>query len=211
MLTGSKDLDEFLGGYGKHITIIYGKAATGKTTCCMLAALEQLKQNKKVLYLDIENSFSLERFEQLAKEDYKKYLDNLILLRIKNFKEQSLKIKELKKLIEKGNFSLIVVDTIGVYYRRLVKSKKDLANNMLVSQLKNLKELSNETPVLITNQVYSKLDVNEELMVGHNNIERFANCLIELDKNDNRKIKLIKPVKKDMLFEIKDEGMFKVD
>ncbi|MDP6642427.1 MAG: ATPase domain-containing protein [Candidatus Nanoarchaeia archaeon] len=205
--TGSKDLDEFLGGYGDHISALYGKAATGKTTCGMLATLNLLKQDKKVIYLDVEDSFSLDRLKQLTKEDYQKYLDNLFLLKIKNFKEQGVKIKELKSLIEKGNFSLVVVDTIGMYYRRMVKGHKDLANNMLISQLRNLKEL--KIPILITNQVYSNINIDEKMMVGHNIVERYCNCLIELDKNIKRKIKLIKPIKKEMYFEIKEDGIFK--
>jgi DNA repair protein RadB len=205
--TGSKDLDEFLGGYGDHISALYGKAATGKTTCCMLATINLLKQDKKVIYLDVENSFSLDRLKQLAKEDYQKYLDNLFLLKIKNFKEQGIKIKELKSLTEKGNFSLVVVDTIGMYYRRMVKSHRDLANNMLNSQLRNLKELN--IPILITNQVYSNIDLDEKMMIGHNIVERYCSCLIELDKNIKRKIKLIKPNKKEMYCEIKDDGIFK--
>ena len=98
--TGSKDLDDFLDGYDNDITMIYGKGATGKTTIVKLAAIEQLKQNKKVIYLDIENGFSLDRFKQLAGGNYKNYLDNLFLFKIKNFKEQHMKIKDLKKLID---------------------------------------------------------------------------------------------------------------
>ncbi len=209
--TGSKDLDEFLGGYGNNITIIYGKAATGKTTCCMLATLEQLKQNKKVIYLDTENDFSLDRFKQLAKDDYKKYLDNLFLLKINNFKSQSIKIKELSSFIEKGSFSLVIIDTIGIYYRRLVKRKKDLADNMLISQLKTLKNISNKIPVLITNQVYKKIDEDKDVMLANNIVNKFSNCLIELNHDKNRKIKILKPVKKEMLFEIREEGIFRVE
>ena len=208
--TGSKDLDDFIGGYGNHLTMIYGKAATGKTTCCMLAAIEQLKQNKKVIYIDTENGFSLDRFKQLAGEDYNRYLDNLFISKINDFKNQGKKIKELMLFIEKSKFSLIIVDTIGIYYRRIVKSHKDLANNMLISQIKDLQEISKKVPVIITNQVYNKIDIDEEVMLAYNLIERYCSCLIQLNKNIKRKIKLIKPVKKEMFFEIEREGLFKV-
>ena len=207
--TGSKDLDEFIGGYGNNITMIYGKAAAGKTTCCMLAAIEQLKQNKKVIYLDTENSFSLDRFKQLAGKNPDKYLDNLFMLKVSDFKTQGEKIKDILSLIEKSRFSLIIVDTIGIYYRRIVKSHKDLANNMLVSQIKNLQEISGKVPAIITNQVYNKIDIDEDVMLGYNLIERYCNCLIKLSKNIKRKIKLIKPIKKEMFFEIEDNGIFK--
>ena len=207
--TGSKDFDEFFGGYGNHITVIYGKASTGKTTCCILASIEQLKQNKKVIYLDAENSFSVDRFEQLAKNDYKKYLENLFLIKVTDFKTQGNKIKELIPLIEKGNFSLLIIDTIGIYYRRLVKSKKELANNMMISQLRTLKEISSKIPVIITNQVYKNIDEDKDMMIADSIINNFTSCVIELEHKKDRKIKMLRPVKKEMIFEIKEEGMFK--
>jgi len=43
--SGSEVIDKLLdGGYGKVVTIIYGPAASGKTTLAMLAAIQQAKQ-----------------------------------------------------------------------------------------------------------------------------------------------------------------------
>ena len=208
--TGSKDLDEFLSGY-KDVTIIYGAASTGKTCCCLLAAIEQAKQNKKVLFLDTENSFSLERVKQV--NDDEKILDNILVFKIKSFKEQQKRIRELDKIISKSNISLVVIDTIGFFYRTLVKRHSDLANSMLISQVNILKEISKNIPVIIANPVYSGLDDFEKIkIVGGEILKRIADTLIRLEKFDNgkRKLKLIKPKKEEMFFEISDKGIFKI-
>ena len=49
--TGTEELDNFLENY-KGLTTLYGEGGSGKTTLCMLAAIEQALNNKKVLFLD---------------------------------------------------------------------------------------------------------------------------------------------------------------
>ena len=73
--TGSEYLNKFLNsGYEKgRISVIFGPAATGKTTLCMLAALATAKSGKKILFIDTENGFSVERLKQMSK-DYEKIL-----------------------------------------------------------------------------------------------------------------------------------------
>lgn len=206
--TGNEFLDEFLSGYKNELTVIYGAAATGKTTIAKLAIIEKAKKNK-VIFLDTENGFSVERFKQLAGENYKELLENILLFKIKNFKEQQLRIKNLFKLVEKGNISLIVVDTIGIFYRRMLKHHSELANNMLKSQLKILKWLSKKIPVIITNQVFSDIQRDEIKMVGWYLLEDFCDCIIQL-KDKPRKIILKKPEQKEMKFEIKKESIVKI-
>ncbi len=205
--TGSKDLDEFLEGYNK-VSVIYGPAASGKTTLCLLATLQQVKNNKKVLFLDTENGFSIDRFKQLAKDNYEKYLDNVFLFKIKNFKEQQQKIKDIKDLTEKSNISLVVIDNIVIFYRMLLKRKKDLANNMLISQLRILNEISNKIPVIITSQVYSDIEDNKIKIVGGKILENNCNILIELQNNPRKLI--LKNEKNEFLFKVVNEGIYKV-
>ena len=64
--TGSDSVDRFLGGYPDCVlTMIYGEPGSGKTTLAMHAALIQAKYGRKVLYLDSEGTFSLDRLRQL--------------------------------------------------------------------------------------------------------------------------------------------------
>ena len=111
--TGSQELDHLLEGYKEEISYIYGTPGSGKTTLCKLAAIQLLRQNKKVIYIDTENGFSLERFKQLA-PDFEKILDNIIVIKVKNLNDQIEKLESIKNL---KNISLIIVDSIGRYYR----------------------------------------------------------------------------------------------
>lgn len=199
--TGNKDLDEFI-NYNNEITCFYGEHATGKSLLCLLAAIGQLKQNKKVIFLNIGNSFSLERLKQIAGEDYKNLLDNLLLFKIKYFKDQQLKIKSLEKLIEKSKASLVVVDCLVFFYRRMVKTRKELSNGMLKSQMRYLKEISEKVPVLITDEVYTLLKNKSIEPIGGRLIK--DNCkLIKLEKEPWKMI----VDEKEFLFKIVEKGI----
>ena len=65
--SGSKVLDRMLNeGYEKDvITTIYGPAGSGKTVLCMLCSINMCRNKKKVIYVDTENSFSIERLKQI--------------------------------------------------------------------------------------------------------------------------------------------------
>ncbi|MBU0930224.1 MAG: AAA family ATPase [Nanoarchaeota archaeon] len=184
-----------------NISTIYGPPGSGKTTMAMISAIDYLKENKKVLFMDTEQTFSIDRFIQLSKD--KKLLDNLLLNRVSNFKEQQMQINGFYKI--KNNISLVVVDTIGNHYRMLVKSKPDLANRMLASQYRALKDLSSTVPVLILNQVYENPVTNETIMVGGNISLEFADQLIEL-KKDPRQI-IFKKENKSRFFRVSEEGI----
>ena len=87
---GSYDLNKWLyGGYETDIiTTIYGPAGSGKTNFCLLAGVSQAKKGNKVIYVDTEGGFSVERIKQIAGEDYEKVLSNILLLKPMNFEEQ---------------------------------------------------------------------------------------------------------------------------
>ena len=198
--SGSLDLDSFV--KYEDFNIIYGPAGSGKTTLCLLASIEQAKNKKKVLYLDTEDSFPLERLKQLSKDE--NIMDYLIILKSNNFKDQHEKIKILKDLIKNKKISLIIVDTIGIHYRRLLKHNAELANSMLKIQLNILKDLSKEIPVIIANQVYSNMNGSFEIVSG-NLIRNYPSLLIKLQK-DPRKL-ILENEKKEFRFEIGNEGI----
>src|SRR3990170_3057889 len=87
---GSFDLNKWLfGGYEKDIiTTIYGPAGSGKTNFCLLVSVSQAKKGNKIIYIDTEGGFSVERFRQLAGEEYQETLKNILLLKPTSFDEQ---------------------------------------------------------------------------------------------------------------------------
>lgn len=205
--TGSPYLDRFF-NYKNELSIIYGKAGTGKTTLVKLAMIEQGKKGCRTIFIDTENSFSIDRFKQLAGDNYKKLLELIVVIRVKNFKQQQLVIKSLNDMVKNPNITLIAIDTINFHYRRLLKSKSDLAKAMLISQLRILNEVSKKVPVLATNQVYTDINLGTIEMVASNIVRKFSNFIIELQKNEKRKLIIKEPVKKEVCFEIMEDNIF---
>src|SRR3989344_359470 len=91
---GSHDLNRWLhGGYENDIvTVLYGGPGTGKTNFCLLLAVSQAKKGNKVIFVDSEGGFSVERVKQLLeateKEEVDKVLSNILLLKPTDFSEQ---------------------------------------------------------------------------------------------------------------------------
>src|SRR3989338_5887334 len=87
---GSYDLNKWLfGGYESDIiTVIYGASGTGKTNFSLLAAVSQAKKGNKVIFIDTEGGFSVERVKQIFPENYEEVLKNILLLAPTNFTEQ---------------------------------------------------------------------------------------------------------------------------
>lgn len=206
--SGIYGFDELInGGYNNEITTFYGIGGSGKTTFCLLAALNLVKNNKKVIYIDTEINFSVERVKQILGEISIDALDNIIAIKVKSFKQQQDQIKNLSNLIRLGKISLVIIDSIGHYYRSLYKKHSDLANRMLSSQLRMLKEISVECPVIITNQVYMDIESNEIKMVGGSIVESDTDLLIRLEHDRNRILRIMKPSKKIVVFEIINDGI----
>jgi len=195
---GSYDLNKFLfGGYEKDIiTTLYGEAASGKTNLCMILTASQAKKGNKVLFIDTEGGFSIERFKQLAGQEYEKYLSNIILLKTTSFKEQIKIFQTIEKYL-KSNISLIIVDGMTMLYRlELAESREDInevkkINQALANQMRILSEIARtkNIPVIITNQVYKEFLSKENLergftpdtnMVGGDILKYWSKCLIKL-------------------------------
>jgi len=216
--TGSKILDKMLeGGYEKDvITTVYGPAGSGKTILAMLCSLNMARNNKKVIYIDTENSFSVERLKQIAK-DYEKVLNNVVFLKPVSFEEQKKSFEKLKNIVN-DKIGLIVVDTIAMLYRIEAGQSEDIyeVNSALGRQISYLSEIARkkDIPILITNQVYSNFDEKGKVnIVGGDILKYGSKCLIELQitPQNNRRAILKKhrsiPQEKSIYFKIVQGGV----
>lgn len=217
--SGCEVMDKLLeGGYETDcVTTIYGPAGTGKTTICMLCAIDVAKQ-KKIIYIDTEGGFSVERFKQLSKgKDVKKLLDKILFLKPLSFEEQKKIIEKLSEMIN-DKIGLVVVDTISMHYRTQYSRKEDIheTNKALAHQIADLIRIARDknVPVIITNQVYASFDDKNKIhMVGGDIIKYGSKCLIELqDIEDNKRKAILKkhrslPENKDICFELGEEGL----
>lgn len=192
---GSHDLNTWLfGGYETDIvTVIYGGAGTGKTNLCLLAAVSQAKKGRKVIFIDTEGGFSVERVKQLAPEEHEDVLKNIFLLKPTSFEEQKKAFIELNKRL-KDQVDLVVVDGMTILYRldfADAREKSDWAlqtiNSELARQMKTLAEIARKKtiPVLVTNQIYRWEDENR--MVGGDILKYWGKCLIELVNDKGRR------------------------
>ncbi len=220
--SGSAPIDRLLeGGFEPGvITTIYGPSSSGKTNICMLAAINCVKNGKKVLYIDTEGGFSIERLKQLA-DNYREILEHIIFIRPINFEEQKKSLEKISEVVD-DKFGLVVLDTIAMLYRLELSKNRELVNeiNKTISlQLAYLSEIArrNKIPVLITNQVYCSFDDNNIRMVGGDLLKYASKCLIELRKcrNNIRKAILAKhrslPEESKVVFRIKEKGLFEED
>src|SRR3990170_8202180 len=87
--TGCAAMDDFLeGGYDKDtITTIYGPAGSGKTNLVLLCAAQVAGSGKKVIFVDTEGGFSIDRLSQITPES-EKVIENTIFLKPTTFNEQ---------------------------------------------------------------------------------------------------------------------------
>ena len=219
---GSEILDGLLeGGYEKDIiNTIYGPAGAGKTMFCLLALIKVIEDHqKKVIFIDTEGGFSVERLKQLS-DNYKEILDQIIFLRPTTFQEQKDDFEKLKDLIN-DKIGLIIVDTVSMLYRLEMGKTDDIyeVNRALGQQLGYLNEIvrKKNIPVLISNQVYADFENKDNVrIVGGDLMKYGSKCMIELKNGRNgvRKAILRKhrsiSEEKEVDFRIVDKGIINV-
>jgi DNA repair protein RadB len=216
--TGIKEFDKFLGnGFEKEvISTIYGPGGSGKTNLCILLMVNVIKQGKKVIYIDTESSFSLERMKQID-NNYIKTINNVIFLKPVSFEEQKESFEKLKKIIN-DDIGLIIIDSIAMLYRLEFGKSQEIyeVNRELGSQISYLSEIArrNKIPVIITNQVYSSFDEKDEVKLVGGDILRYGSkCLLEIKKGKNNiRIAIVRkhrslPEGKEFIYEIVNEGI----
>ena len=187
------------------INLIYGGEATGKTTLALIEMAKFLKENKKVVFLDTEASFSIERFKQIYGEGCDDAIINLFLINVVDFKDQKKKFRKIEKL---DNVDLVIVDSLGSHYRKALTESDKKANKEIHIEMNILKALNCKgSKILLTNHVYSKLDEGRVEMVGSSMVRNWANTLIELGKDEHRYCKVLKPVQEEFNFDIVNEGI----
>lgn len=176
--TGCEGLDLRIGGFSKGINLIYGECATGKTTLGMMASNFFASKGKKVFYIDSENGFNIDRFKQIS--DGKVY-DSLMVFKVKGLEEQ---YKLLEKLPLKCD--LLILDSLGYYYREELKKDYAVANNLVRKHFDILKRFSEKGCVLILNQVYCDVTTGLIKCVGGNFVMENCHKKLFLEKEPRR-------------------------
>lgn len=187
--TGNESIDKLLGG-GVEIgtlTNFCGTPGTGKTNVCMLAAIEAIKKNEKVVFIDTEGGFSLERFKQLTHSNGN-LLARIIFMEPKTFREQEEIIKKLDGLCKDDSIGLVILDSAVALYRLEYAETDDVlaANKQLGIQLALLSNLARERkiPVLITSHVFRKFETEKTEIIGGDAIKYWCKTIVFIEKTN---------------------------
>lgn len=205
LTTGSKELDELLGGgiESQSITEVYGMFAAGKSQWCFqLSVLAQLPRDKgglggNVLYIDTENSFRPERVEQVARYrglDPEEVMKNIFVARAYNSNHQMLLAEKAAEIIKEKNIKLVIVDSLTSQFRSEFVGRGQLSDrqqklNSHMRLLQKIAELYNIV-VFVTNQVMSRPDVlfgDPTDAIGGNVVKHASKTRIYLRKGSGSK------------------------
>src|SRR5271157_2899001 len=115
--TSCKCIDNNIGGgiLPENVVLIYGEPETGKTTLAIQCAISCALQNYKTLFIDCDNTFSTKRMSQLSKERFDQVAEQVILIKPKDFREQTAVVDRIQDYTAK-NFGLIIIDTVTSLY-----------------------------------------------------------------------------------------------
>ncbi len=212
--TGSSIFDTLLeGGYERGIlTTLFGPSGSGKSNLTLLfcATLPG-----KVLFIDTENSFSIDRFKQLCGSAFEEHIKNIIFLKPTSFDKQREDIARLKELMT-DDINAIIVDGIAMLYRvELAREETKQVNNDFSLQLNALSEIAREKniPVLLTSQVYADFAEKDKMnIVGGDLIKYASKCQIELKRKEEKREAILRkhrslPSGKNIKFIIEDSGV----
>ncbi len=168
LTTGSKKLDELLGGglETQTITEFYGEYGSGKSQIAHQACVNvQLPPEKGglgggALYIDTENTFRPERIVQMAKFrglDPQKAVKNIIWAEAYTSDHQMFLLENADKVIKENNIRLIVVDSLTAHFRSEYIGRENLAlrQQKLNQHMHKLIRLARgfNAVALVTNQV----------------------------------------------------------
>lgn len=226
--TGSKNLDELLGGgiETRAITELYGEFGTGKsqichTLCLTVQETEDEHNISRALYVDTENTFRPERIASIAsarKIDPTRALENVIVAKAYNSSHQEVIIQESANIINLHNIKIMIVDSIVSHYRaeflgRSFLSERQQRINRLLHILLRIAETC-KIAVVITNQIQSSPDAifgDPNKATGGNVMAHTSTYRIYLKKaGKNRIARMVDSPyhsEREVLFTINEQGV----
>lgn len=170
LTTGSKTLDELLGGgiESMSITEVFGEFRTGKTQLChTLCVTAQLPTdfgggNGKVVFIDTEGTFRPDRIVSIANRfsvDADTVLNNILYARAYTHEAQIDMLQAVSAKLVEERYALIIVDSVTALFRVDFSGRGELAERQqklgqFMSKLMKLSEEFN-VAIFISNQVVS--------------------------------------------------------
>jgi len=174
LTTGSKKLDELLGGglETQTITEFYGEYGSGKSQVahqlCVNVQLPNERGGLKsgALYIDTENTFRPERIVQMTRYlgvDPDDVIKNIITAEAFTSDHQMFLLENSDRIIKENNIRLIIIDSLTAHFRSEYVGRESLAErqqkiNKHMHKLIRIARAFNAV-AFVTNQVMSSPDV----------------------------------------------------
>lgn len=177
------------------VTEFFGESGIGKTQLCLSLCVSSQKQSNyknKIIYIDTNNSFRVDRIKQISQEnnlDYKKILKNIDVAKIYNTDHQIEMTKQCEALLKSGGYNLLIVDSIITHFRsefigRATMSHRQQKLNLHLNHLRKLASCYN-IAVVITNQVFQNFNDDGVKATGGQILEYGSSYRILLKKEKN--------------------------
>jgi len=166
------------------LTLLYGEAGTGKTTLCLLLAVEVARRGKKVIYIDTEG-VSIERLRQIAGDDFEAVVRNILFSNIGSFDEQEKMVDKAIKLAQSNvDIGMLIIDSISMHYRLTSREEDRGERRSLAGQSTKLTNVAREKalPVVVTSQVYTDVETGTYEALGGHALHHNAKVIVRLDK-----------------------------
>jgi DNA repair protein RadA len=227
LTTGSKAIDELLGGRGietQTITEFYGEYGSGKSQIChQLCVNVQLPKSRGgleggALYIDTENTFRLERITQMSTHlglDPSEVLKGIIFAEAVNSDHQMLILDKADRWIKEYNVRLIIIDSLTSHFRSEYIGREMLAERqqMLNKHMHKLIKLARayNAAAVVTNQVMARPDTffgDPVAPIGGHVVAHTSHTRISLRKSPQGQTRIARLVSSPYLPE--GERVFKV-
>lgn len=193
--TGCITLDRLLEGGFRcgEVTLVYGEAATGKTNLALQASAQTVRACGKVIYVDVDQSFTYQRLHQIA-PDLDEQSHNIVIFFPEFFLDQTRIFESLEKYLI-GATHLVIVDAITTLYRAILATtgERFALNRELNRQLAYLTSLASthDVAVFITSQVHARLGTPFAGVepVARRTLFHWPRTIIRLESTTKRNVK----------------------
>jgi RecA/RadA recombinase len=197
--TGITNLDRAMGGGLpiKSLTLIYGAASAGKTTLILQTSCRAALLGFKVLYIDVDGSFSPERFSLIAGKNHNSASPSILVFQPESFNDQTVIIENLEKYVT-PSVALVAVDSITTLYRAVPSTFEGRLslNRELTRQLAYLTDLAvtHGLAVVVSSQVHSRLDQNFRFNepVAKRTLTHWSNNIVHLTDTESSSVKEVR-------------------
>jgi len=200
--TGLEPLDKLLGGGFPcgAVSLVYGEAATGKTTLALAAALNHLGEHRaaKIVYIDSDNKLNTGRLTQIAEPLGAGLLRRLHLHTPLSFREQEATLEQMPEL---DPMDFVVLDSVtGLYRGETVDEEMTYrVNKELNRQLGYISEMAGRSGAafLLTGQVRSVMESSQIEPVAPRLLSYWSSTVLKLEKTPEqgrRQATLEKPI-----------------